>query len=148
MLNKDEKSLYEMAKSIDSRTVLNLIRNSRSREERDFYVHIADMNLQRLQQNLCDRKKNNGLVLLPLWDQTNYACILTEMDNTDVRDWVYKMGRKLGSELSGLLTVLSEELLFQMEQVEDLTIVDAETFERKVDEWIRWSGEGQNVRGD
>lgn len=44
------KNLYQIAKSIDSATALNLIRNAQSEEERNFFAFIADMNLQRKQK--------------------------------------------------------------------------------------------------
>ena len=102
---------------------------------------VSQERIKLLQQHLDDRKKNNGLILLPIRHRTNYACVLTDLDDTEVRAWVYNMGRKLGSELSGFLKIVEEELLTQLQKQMDITIVDKETFEREVDEWLRWNME-------
>lgn len=44
------KELYEKSKKLGHANALNLARNAESEEERDFFVFIANMNLQHAQK--------------------------------------------------------------------------------------------------
>ena len=55
MSEDKSKDLYELAKNIDPGKALTLMRNAKSVEERNFYVYIADMNLQRSQKTVIER---------------------------------------------------------------------------------------------
>ena len=51
------KTLYEQAREISHSDALNLIRQAQSEEERNFWAYIADMNLQRAQQQLIAQER-------------------------------------------------------------------------------------------
>ena len=57
-MNESElKQLYETAMAVLPGEALQMVRNAKSDEERNFFAYIADMNLQRAQWEYINKKE-------------------------------------------------------------------------------------------
>lgn len=92
-----------------------------------------------LENMLNVQSKNNGLVLLPLRKRKTVACMLPDLEDNDLRCFVYACGRKLGSELCSLLMIVNGEMIKELETMGDLLLLDRDAFAQEIDEWLCWN---------
>jgi len=96
--------------------------------------------IQAMEKVLIERSKNYYLVLMPLRKRKTVACFLSDLDNDDVKNFIYNMGRKLGSELCSLLMLFNnEEMIKELEEMGDLSIIDRDEFALEIEEWLAWN---------
>lgn len=95
--------------------------------------------IEALKEVLTEQSQNNALVLMPLRKRKTVACLLSDLEDDDVKNFVYNMGRKLGSALCSLLIIVNKEMLKELDEMGDLTIVDRNDFIREIEEWLAWN---------